>query len=247
LSKREFADIEDRLVSKVGSRVKDPVLQSDLRSLGWIQRRVVISEDGCVILHLRLPTLLHPDLERLKEEVEQVALEELQAIATEKDIDQLPMNVRVVASASSPYPIAARGVDEHDEIVKKLGPGLAKVAHFLAVYSCKGGVGKSTIAVNLAYELARLGGRVGLLDVDIYGPSLPTLIHPDDATVKRSPIGRGMVLPIEHEHVKILSLGFVSPESGVPGSGPAGGAAVMRGPMASRVVTQLCVSVCFLC
>lgn len=73
-------------------------------------------------------------------------------------------------------------------------------------------MGKSTIAVNLAYELARMGGRVGLLDVDVYGPSLPTLVHPEDATVRRSPLGRGMVLPIEHHGVKILSLGFVSPE-----------------------------------
>lgn len=64
----------------------------------------------------------------------------------------------------------------------------------------------------MAYELARLGARVGLLDVDIYGPSLPTLIHPDDPTVRRSPIGRGMVEPIVYEGVRVLSLGFVSPE-----------------------------------
>ena len=73
-------------------------------------------------------------------------------------------------------------------------------------------MGKSTVAVNLAYELARMGGRVGLLDVDIYGPSLPVLIRPDDATVHRSPLGRGMVLPIEHRGVKALSLGYVSPQ-----------------------------------
>lgn len=51
-----------------------------------------------------------------------------------------------------------------------------------------------------------------MLDVDIYGPSLPTLIHPEDPTVRRSPIGKGMVLPIEFKGVKLLSLGFVSPE-----------------------------------
>ena len=67
------------------------------------------------------------------------------------------------------------------------------------------------MAVNLAYELARMGGRVGILDVDIYGPSLPILVQPDDPAVRRSPLGSGMVYPIEHRGVKLLSLGFVSP------------------------------------
>lgn len=74
----------------------------------------------------------------------------------------------------------------------------------------QGGVGKSTVAVNLAYELARLEGRVGLLDLDVYGPSLPLLVHPDDPAVRRSPLGSAMVYPIEHKGVKMLSLGFVS-------------------------------------
>jgi Mrp family chromosome partitioning ATPase len=133
----------------------------------------------------------------------------------------------------------ARRAQDHQDYIQKLGPGLAHITHFLAVYSCKGGVGKSTIAVNLAYELARMGGRVGLLDVDIYGPSLPVLIHPDDAAVHPSPMGRGMIYPIHHRGVKVMSLGYVSPGSGVPGSGPQGGAAVMRGPMAGKVVAQL--------
>lgn len=64
--------------------------------------------------------------------------------------------------------------------------------------------------MNLAYELARLGGRVGLLDLDVYGPSLPVLVKPDDPAVRQSPLGKGMVYPIEHKGVKLLSLGFVS-------------------------------------
>ena len=67
------------------------------------------------------------------------------------------------------------------------------------------------MAVNLAYELARMGGRIGLLDVDIYGPSLPILVQPDDPAVRPSSLGSGMVYPIEHQGVKLLSLGFVSP------------------------------------
>lgn len=68
------------------------------------------------------------------------------------------------------------------------------------------------VAVNLAYELARMGGRIGLLDLDVYGPSLPVLVKPSDPAVKQSPLGAGMVYPIEHEGVKLLSLGFVSPQ-----------------------------------
>lgn len=223
----------------LGTQVVDPLLKTNLRDLGWIGRRIDFSEQG-VKVQLRLPTLLHPSLPKLKQDVKATTLLELNEIAKEKRWElESPMTVNVQAVATQPYPMVARQVDDHNDLISRLGPGLAHVAHFLAVYSCKGGVGKSTIAVNLAYELARMGGRVGLLDVDIYGPSLPVLVHPTDPMVRQSSLGKGMVLPIEHEGVKIMSLGFVSPDSGVPGSGPTGGASVMRGPMAGRVVTQL--------
>lgn len=62
----------------------------------------------------------------------------------------------------------------------------------------------------MAYQLAHMGGRVGLLDLDLYGPSLPVLVRPEDTTVRRSALGEGMVVPIEHENVKLLSLGYVN-------------------------------------
>ena len=242
LSKRDLASMEDYFLEHLGPNIQDPVLTADLRSLDWIQRRIKQAENGDLVVTLSLPSLLHPNIKQLQEQTQQAATNLLEQFFNQNghfnSNTTLP-TVHVDTVASKPFPAMARRAQDHQEYIQKLGPGLAHITHFLAVYSCKGGVGKSTIAVNLAYELARMGGRVGLLDVDIYGPSLPVLIHPDDAAVYPSPMGRGMIYPIHHRGIKIMSLGYVSPGSGVPGSGPQGGAAVMRGPMAGKVVAQL--------
>ena len=237
--------MEDTLKVHLGRRVKDPVLNRDLASLGWLNSRcVAVSEDGRTVeLLLRLPSLLHPELETLKglvtAEAENILnkwrKDNMNALSNEAILSE----VNVEAVAVSPTPLMSRFVENPDELLKELGPGLENVAHVVAVYSCKGGVGKSTVAVNLAYELSRMGGRVGLLDLDLYGPSLPILVHPVDKTVRRSPKGSGMVYPLEHEDVRLLSLGFVNSNSGVQGSGADNGAAIMRGPLVVKVVAQL--------
>lgn len=240
LTKRQQADLEDRLVSVVGKTVCDPILQQEIRRLGWLHRRMAISDDGTLQVLLRLPTLLHPKLNQLKDAVHKEAQAFLQDWRKEHaDVDDVPTAVNVEALASTPISMTARQLENPEDFLKTQGPGLAEISHFLAVYSCKGGVGKSTVAVNLAFELARLGGRVGLLDLDVYGPSLPILVKPEDSAIRRSEKGEGMVLPIEHKGVKLLSLGFVNRASGVPGSGSDNGAAIMRGPMAGKVVEQL--------
>eukprot|EP00934_Nitzschia_sp_Nitz4_P005737 Nitzschia sp. Nitz4//scaffold119_size111653//54570//56593//NITZ4_004192-RA/size111653-processed-gene-0.188-mRNA-1//-1//CDS//3329533842//5727//frame0 len=239
-SPRDMADLEDRVFKTVGSSVKDPILEKSLSDLGWMTRKLAVSQDGTVQVLLKVATRLHPMLDELKQQTQEAVREEIKTWASEKglDGDEEPL-VNVEALPAAPVPFMAKTPEEHADIESKLGPGLTHVAHFLAVYSCKGGVGKSTVAVNLAYELARLGGRVGLLDLDVYGPSLPVLVQPEDVTVRRSPLGNGMVYPIEHKGVKMLSLGFVSSNSGVPGSGQGGGASVLRGPLAGKVVNQL--------
>ena len=104
-------------------------------------------------------------------------------------------------------------------------------AHIIAVHSGKGGVGKSTVAVNLAVALAAQGFRVGLLDADIHGPSMPKMLHlesyrPTAATVN----GRELIEPAEQYGVKMLSIGFfLDPEQAV----------VWRGGMASNAIKQL--------
>ena len=113
----------------------------------------------------------------------------------------------------------------------EVGKLLPQVKNIIAVSSGKGGVGKSTVAANLAIALARLGYRVGLLDTDIFGPSMPKMFHVEDArpyAVEKD--GRQLISPIEQYGVKLLSIGFfVSPDT----------ATLWRGGMASNALKQL--------
>lgn len=108
---------------------------------------------------------------------------------------------------------------------------LPGVKNIIAVSSGKGGVGKSTVAANLAVALARLGHRVGLLDCDIFGPSVPKMFQIEDARPYSENIdGRDLIVPVEQYGVKVLSIGFfVSPEQ----------ATIWRGGMASNALKQL--------
>ena len=103
--------------------------------------------------------------------------------------------------------------------------------HVIAIHSGKGGVGKSTVTANLAVALAQQGYRVGLLDADIHGPSMPKMFATEDCRpVSVEENGRTLIEPIEQYGVKMLSIGFfVNPESAV----------IWRGGMASNAIKQL--------
>ena len=93
------------------------------------------------------------------------------------------------------------------------GTGMTLVKNVVAVSSCKGGVGKSTVAVNLAYTLRKQGYAVGILDADIYGPSLPTMVSPANPAAAVS-LRTPRLVPLEYEGVKLLSLGFMNQGAG---------------------------------
>lgn len=115
-------------------------------------------------------------------------------------------------------------------VVEKI-PVLPGVKNIVAISSGKGGVGKSTVAANLAVALAAEGYSVGLLDADIFGPSIPKMFGLEDAELYMHEVdGRNLIIPAERYGVKVLSIGFViDPAS----------AAVWRGAMASNALKQL--------
>ena len=109
---------------------------------------------------------------------------------------------------------------------------LREVRHIVGIASGKGGVGKSTVAVNLAVALARLGYRVGLADADIYGPSVPVMTGTEGVQIEMEGESEqdSLFLPVEKYGVKWLSVGHVSPE---------GQALIWRGPMATTALKQI--------
>ena len=113
---------------------------------------------------------------------------------------------------------------------------LPGVKNIIAVASGKGGVGKSTVTANLAIALARTGARVGLVDADISGPSMPLMFGVEDARphVFQGPNGKNLIQPIEKFGVKLMSIGFLA---------PAESAIVWRGPMASSALKQFITEV----
>ena len=111
------------------------------------------------------------------------------------------------------------------------GKMLPQVKNVIAVSSGKGGVGKSTVAANLAVALTKLGYSVGLLDADIFGPSIPKMFQVEDARPYAEEVdGRDLIIPIEKYGIKLLSIGFfVDPDQ----------ATLWRGGMASNALKQL--------
>jgi len=191
-------------VLKALSQVQDPEIHRDLVSLNMIRDLEV--KDGVVSLRVVLTTPACP----LKEQVEREVRAAIQAVPGVKEI-QVKMDSEVRAGNR---PIA--------------GGRLETVKNIIAVASGKGGVGKSTIAVNLAVALAQTGAKVGILDADIYGPSLPTLMG-----LKNTPPlvdeSKKKIIPLEKYGVKNMSIGFLMKDED---------AAVWRGPMIGRMLQQ---------
>ncbi|MGN0235393.1 MAG: P-loop NTPase [Paludibacteraceae bacterium] len=173
----------------------------------------------------------------LEDDIRISGLEVSFSLIFEKDNDPFMKSVVKAAEvAVQTYVDANAAVHIHPKFKKQnLQPAAAtpvlQAKHIIAIHSGKGGVGKSTVAANLAIALAQRGMRVGLLDADIHGPSMPKMFHTEDCRpVSTEAEGRTLIEPIEQYGVKMLSIGFfVDPAQAV----------VWRGGMASNAIKQL--------
>jgi ATP-binding protein involved in chromosome partitioning len=191
-------------IIKALSTVDDPDLKKDLVTLGMIKNLTV---DGSkVSFQVELTTPACPLKELIKKDC-------LKAVA--KVSEDIEVAIEMTSNVTS---------------IRDNSPVLPGVKNIIAIASGKGGVGKSTVSSNLAVALAKTGAKVGLIDADIFGPSVPTMFNceHEQPTIKQVD-GKNVIIPIEQYGVKLLSIGFLT---------PAENAVVWRGPMASSALKQ---------
>lgn len=185
-------------VREILSEVRDPILEDDIVSLGLVNAIEVEDDTANISLALGAPYS---------------TVESNIANEVREELSEIGMSVSLSASVQ-------RDVDEDSTVL----PG---VKNIIAISSGKGGVGKSTVSVNVATHLANMGARVGLFDADVYGPNVPRMLGSDDtpgATEDET------IVPPEKFGVKLMSMDFL-----VGKDDPV----IWRGPMVHKVITQL--------
>jgi len=186
--------------------VQDPELQKSLVELNMI-RNVAIA-DGKVSFTLVLTTPACPLREFIVEDCEK-------AVKILEGVEEVDITV----TAETPQ---QKSLPDRQSV--------GQVKNIVAISSGKGGVGKSTVAVNVAVALAQTGAKVGLLDADIYGPNAPTMLGLSGAAVKVQQSSQGEVLePVFNHGIKMVSMGFlIDPDQPV----------IWRGPMLNGIIRQ---------
>ncbi|MBN2616709.1 MAG: P-loop NTPase [Spirochaetales bacterium] len=187
-------------ILRVLSQIEDPDLHKDIVTLGFIKELII--DGSTVSFSIELTIAGCPLKNMFKSEAEKLVLS-LEGVE----------KVHIVMTS-------------RDRRSSNTTESLKNVKNIIAVASAKGGVGKSTVSATLACEFAAKGYKVGLLDTDLFGPSLPTLFNHFDAKIYQK---NNMFIPAEFNGIKLMSFGYLMGDS----------PAIMRGPMVSGYIQQI--------
>ena len=200
--------MNEKQIIKALSKVNDPDLKKDLVSLNMIKN--ISIDNNVVSFEIVLTTPACP----LKEQIKKDCLNELNKINNDLKY--------TINFSSNVVPFDKKTM-------------IKNIKNIIAISSGKGGVGKSTIASNLAVGLGNMGAKTGLIDADIFGPSIPTMFNCENEqpTIKKNK-EKNIIIPIEQYGIKLLSMGLLIPNNK---------AVVWRGPMASSAMKQLILDV----
>ncbi|MFN3386915.1 MAG: iron-sulfur cluster carrier protein ApbC [Candidatus Thermochlorobacter sp.] len=209
-----MATITERQIVDALRNVIEPDLGKDLISLNMV-KNIKIDAQNNVSFTVVLTTPACP----LKDLIKNACTNAIRHFVKEAQ----NVEIEMTANVTSANPMAAQAANPNHP--------LSRVKNLIAVASGKGGVGKSTVAVNFAVALAKTGAKVGLIDADIYGPSIPTMFGLKN---ERPAILGKTIVPIEKYGVKLMSIGFLVDQKT---------AVVWRGPMVSSALRQFMTDV----
>ncbi len=207
-------------------QIKGPDLEGDIVSLGLVSD--VFVSDGRVVFSITVPAERAQELEPLRQAAEKVVKEVdgVETVMVALTAERAAGGARNAAQQSAPKP-APQQPRRPAEEQAPAKPGVPGIKHIVAVASGKGGVGKSTTTANLALAMASLGKKVGVLDADIYGPSVPRLFN---VSGRPEALSGRMLKPMEGYGIKVMSMGFMVEEE-TP--------MIWRGPMVISALTQM--------
>ncbi len=201
-----MSKISNDLILNALRNVYDPDLHKDLITLDMVKDIKIDGRNISLIVELTTPAC------PLKDKIQQDCVDEIKKMLPEAGQISVTMSSKVQPSLG-----------------QKMNAILPGVKNTIAVASGKGGVGKSTVAVNIAVALAMDGAKVGLIDADIYGPSIPTMLGINDKPRIFQETTTAKMVPLENFGIKVMSIGFLI-EDDAP--------VIWRGPMASGAIKQ---------
>ncbi len=216
--------------NRVGANVLEAEMVRDIATTtdGKVRLSLFLSSDdvATVVREIRQTLQQVPGVTDVRVDVKDAS----QATTQRAPIAAQPDNTRVKQAAPKPAPRALPVMGQEPQSQRAAVPAPTPVAYphlgnIIAVSSGKGGVGKSTVAANLAVALAQQGARVGLMDADIYGPNIPRMMGINAAP----PVANEKIIPLQAHGVKIMSLGFMI-ERDQP--------AIWRGPIIMKIISQ---------